>query len=58
MSQRFLLRTLFLSLLCVPLLAQQPPTDESSPTFRIDQSALSSHVTVIAYGDQRFHDHL
>ena len=28
-----------------------------APTFRVDASALSSHVKVIAYGDQRFHDH-
>ena len=33
--------------------AQAP---ESAPTFRVPASALSSHVTVIAYGDQRFHD--
>ncbi len=32
------------------------PQDLSAPTFRVPSSALSSHVRVIAYGDQRFHD--
>jgi hypothetical protein len=58
MSWRLPFRILLASLLSVPALAQQPPTDDAAPTFRVDQLALSSHVTVIAYGDQRFHDHL
>jgi hypothetical protein len=29
---------------------------ESTPTFKVPASELSSHVTVISYGDQRFHD--
>jgi hypothetical protein len=29
---------------------------DSAPTFTVPASALSAHVTVIAYGDQRFHD--
>jgi hypothetical protein len=35
---------------------QAAPADDASPTFTVPASALSSHVTVIAYGDQRFHD--
>jgi hypothetical protein len=38
----------------VPALAPMP--NDAAPTFRVPQSALSAHVTVIAYGDQRFHD--
>lgn len=49
-------RFLLLPLLSLQLLAQQTPPPDPSPTFRMDQSALSSHVKVIAYGDQRFHD--
>jgi hypothetical protein len=38
-------------------LAQTPAEqDPSAPTFRVPASALSKHVSVIAYGDQRFHD--
>ena len=33
-----------------------PPAPTPTPTFVVPQSALSPHVTVIAYGDQRFHD--
>jgi hypothetical protein len=33
-----------------------PPQDDASPTFTVPASALSAHPTVIAYGDQRFHD--
>ncbi len=33
-----------------------PEQDDAAPTFRVPQSELSKHVTVIAYGDQRFHD--
>jgi hypothetical protein len=37
--------------------AQLPAAqDDSAPTFTVPASALSAHVTVIAYGDQRFHD--
>jgi hypothetical protein len=45
------------SLLASPLLAQPTKPLEGMPTFRVPASELSSHVTVIAYGDQRFHDH-
>jgi 3',5'-cyclic AMP phosphodiesterase CpdA len=31
-------------------------TADSAPTFRVSASELPAHVTVIAYGDQRFHD--
>jgi hypothetical protein len=58
MTSRLLLRALLATLLPLPLLAQQSPATDASPTFRVDASALSSHVKVIAYGDQRFHDHL
>jgi hypothetical protein len=58
MTSRLLLRALLATLLPLPLLAQQAPASVASPTFRVDASALSSHVKVIAYGDQRFHDHL
>jgi hypothetical protein len=57
MTSRRLPRILILSLLSLPLLAQQAPLPDGSPTFRVDPLALSSHVKVIAYGDQRFHDH-
>jgi len=30
--------------------------NETGPTFKISDAALSKHVTVIAYGDMRFHD--
>lgn len=58
MNLRFIRRILLGSLLFVPASGQQSPAGDATPTFRIDQSLLSSHVTVIAYGDQRFHDHL
>jgi hypothetical protein len=45
---------LLLALAASPRLAAQQP--DSAPTFRVPASALSQHVTVIAYGDQRFHD--
>jgi hypothetical protein len=51
-------RILVLPLLCLPLIAQQPAPPDGSPTFRVDSLALSSHVKVITYGDQRFHDHM
>jgi acid phosphatase type 7 len=57
MSSRLLARVFLFSLLSVQLLAQQTPPDDGAPTFRVAALALSSHVTVIAYGDQRFHDH-
>ena len=49
--------TLLLCLLSLPLAAQPAPSADGAPTFTVPTSALSSHVTVIAYGDQRFHDH-
>jgi hypothetical protein len=49
---------LLCSLFSVSALAQQTPPSDSAPTFSVPASALSSHITVIAYGDQRFHDHL
>jgi 3',5'-cyclic AMP phosphodiesterase CpdA len=58
MSSRWLPCALLATFLSLPLFAQQPPTNDPSPTFRVDASALSSHVKIIAYGDQRFHDHL
>jgi hypothetical protein len=42
-------------LVSLPLLAQQTP-NAAAPTFRVPASELSRHLTVIAYGDQRFHD--
>jgi hypothetical protein len=57
MTSRLLLRVLLVSLVSLPLMAQQAPTPDGAPTFRVDAMALSSHVKVIAYGDQRFHDH-
>jgi acid phosphatase type 7 len=57
MSSRLLPRALLLLLLSCPLFAQQPATSDGAPTFRVDTMLLSSHVKVIAYGDQRFHDH-
>lgn len=30
--------------------------DDSAPTFRVPAAKLSKHPTIIAYGDQRFHD--
>jgi acid phosphatase type 7 len=56
------LSTFALLLLSLPLAAQQtaapqtPPAD-GAPTFSVGADALSSHIKVIAYGDQRFHDH-
>lgn len=50
-------RILLFPLLCLPLIAQQAPLPDAAPTFRVDSLALSSHIKVIAYGDQRFHDH-
>src|SRR5580700_2460548 len=55
MTFRRLSRVLFCCLFSFPVLAQEAPGD-TAPTFRVPASALSSHVTVIAYGDQRFHD--
>jgi hypothetical protein len=57
MRSRHLAAFLISSLLCLPLAAQPAPPADGSPTFRVAAEALSSHVTVIAYGDQRFHDH-
>jgi hypothetical protein len=57
MSSRLLPSALLLPLLFLPLLAQQVQDPEAAPTFRVDALLLSSHVRVIAYGDQRFHDH-
>jgi hypothetical protein len=57
MSSRLLPRALLLLPLSFPIFAQQPVSPDGSPTFRVDAMLLSSHVKVIAYGDQRFHDH-
>jgi hypothetical protein len=58
MTFRWLPRILAGACLTLPLAAQQAPPADSTPTFRVPAMELSSHVTVIAYGDQRFHDHL
>jgi 3',5'-cyclic AMP phosphodiesterase CpdA len=58
MRSRHLPQILLLSLVSLPLLAQPAPSTDASPTFRVAALALSSHIKVIAYGDQRFHDHL
>jgi hypothetical protein len=47
---------LLCSILSVAAIAQHAPFVDSSATFRIPNSELSSHIKVIAYGDQRFHD--
>ena len=56
--RRLLQITLILSFCCACLSSRN---NRRRPTplqpFACDPSALSSHVTVIAYGDQRFHDH-
>lgn len=57
MTLRLMPRFLLLLLASLPLLAQQTAPPDGAPTFRVDPLALSSHVKVIAYGDQRFHDH-
>ncbi len=57
MSSRLLARVFLFSLVSVRLFAQQTTPDDGAPTFRVVAMALSSHVTVIAYGDQRFHEH-
>lgn len=51
-----LLQVSALALFSLPLFAQQPQPADGSPTFRVAPEALSSHVKVIAYGDQRFHN--
>lgn len=58
MSSRLLARIFIFSLVSFRLFAQQTPPNDGAPTFRVAAMALSSHVTVIAYGDQRFHEHL
>jgi hypothetical protein len=51
------LRLVLPVLLAASALAQTAaPQDDAAPTFTIPTSALSAHPTVIAYGDQRFHD--
>ena len=45
-----------LLLLPLPALAQSAPASDSAPTFRAPAAELSSHLKIIAYGDQRFHD--
>jgi hypothetical protein len=57
MRLRGVLQYLICSLICLPLIAQQTQPADGTPTFRVPALDLSSHVTVIAYGDQRFHDH-
>jgi acid phosphatase type 7 len=47
---------LVLALSSLPLIAQQTPPAAGTPTFTVPASALSSHIKVIAYGDQRFHN--
>jgi hypothetical protein len=56
MSSRFLGRIFVCAFLSIPVLAQPAAANSASPTFRVPASALSSHVAVIAYGDQRFHN--
>jgi len=47
----------FLALgLSVGASAQAPLLSEPGPTFTVPEDQLSKHVTVIAYGDMRFHD--
>ena len=58
MRLRRLPQLLLLPLLSLPLLAQPAQPADGSPTFRVPAAALSAHVKVIAYGDQRFHDHM
>ena len=43
-------------LFCLPMTAQTAAPPDAAPTFRVPASELPAHVTVIAYGDQRFHD--
>ena len=50
------LRVLLPFLLPLAAFAQQAPVADSAPTFRVPAAELSSHVKVIAYGDQRFHE--
>lgn len=57
MSLRWPYFALLATLCSLRLTAQQPLATDALPTFRVDASALSSHVKIIAYGDQRFHDH-
>jgi len=49
-------RALLLLLFPLTALAQQPPVADSTPTFRVPAAELPSHIKIIAYGDQRFHD--
>ncbi len=56
MSPQGVLSLLLPLTLVVSSVAQTPAENDSVPTFRVPQSALSAHPTVIAYGDQRFHD--
>jgi hypothetical protein len=58
MHVRQLPQILLFSLASLPLLAQPAQPADGNPTFRVPASALSARVKVIAYGDQRFHDHL
>ncbi len=39
-----------------PVAIQVAAPDDSAPTFRVPAAKLSKHPTIIAYGDQRFHD--
>lgn len=47
-----------LSLLILPVVGwtQSPLLSEPGPTFSVPDEQLSKHVTVIAYGDMRFHE--
>jgi hypothetical protein len=58
MRLRRLLRLFVLTFSSLPLAAQQTQPADGSPTFRVAAEALSSHIRVIAYGDQRFHNGL
>jgi len=58
MRSRQLPLTLLLPFLCLSLPAQPAQPADGSPTFRVPASALPAHIKVIAYGDQRFHDHM
>ena len=50
------LQLLLPPLLSLATLTQPAPVTDSAPTFRVPAAELSSHVKVIAYRDQRFHD--
>lgn len=57
MLARILLLLVPSLLLALPASAQPAVPDPAAPTFRIESPDLSSHAKIIAYGDQRFHEH-